>query len=335
MQTKSIRIAEYLLKEASFQTGAAMRKYYPWAIGFARQYLGEPSAEDQLTAYAMRAVTQAHEMAGGFNAGNRREFADILATASGAYAARLGMTPDQVTKWLQSAYGSVWVKGGNLDPGLDLKQVRRIIDNAYDLAVRRRENPGSDLLAEQDEDEAAEDAAQAAAEAAAEAAEAAEAEAEADEHGENAARFTDAAAVIRGMFAGNATITLVSNKTGKRFTYKVSVPQKDKGKKQKDLWFVSVLTGPLNTSDFTYIGVVRNKGGYQFALTQKSAYGMNAPSVKTFAWFIGKIQELGSIPPEVQVWHEGRCLRCGRKLTVPSSIEDGIGPECASKMEGE
>lgn len=325
MQTKSVRVADYLLNKASPQTVAAVRRYYPWVVGFARQYLGEPSAEDQLTVYAMRAVEQAHEMAGGSAAGNRKEFATVLATAAGAYAARLGMAPDQVTKWLQGAYGSVWVKGGNLDPGLDLKQIRLIMDNAYDSVVRRREKPGADLLAGQDEDEAAAEAAQAAAEAA-------ENEDEADEHGENAARFTDATAVIRGMFAGNATITLVLNKTGKRFTYKVSVPQRDKGKKQKDLWFISVLTGPLNTSDFTYIGVVRNKGGYQFALTQKSAYGMNAPSVKTFAWFIGKIQELGAIPPEVQVWHEGRCLRCGRKLTVPSSIEDGIGPECASKM---
>ena len=28
----------------------------------------------------------------------------------------------------------------------------------------------------------------------------------------------------------------------------------------------------------------------------------------------------------------GRCCVCGRKLTVPSSIEMGIGPECASKF---
>lgn len=27
----------------------------------------------------------------------------------------------------------------------------------------------------------------------------------------------------------------------------------------------------------------------------------------------------------------GRCCRCGRKLTVPSSIEMGMGPECAGK----
>jgi hypothetical protein len=30
--------------------------------------------------------------------------------------------------------------------------------------------------------------------------------------------------------------------------------------------------------------------------------------------------------------HAGKCGRCGRKLTVPQSIETGIGPECASIM---
>ncbi len=29
--------------------------------------------------------------------------------------------------------------------------------------------------------------------------------------------------------------------------------------------------------------------------------------------------------------YEGRCSRCGRKLTVPASIHHGLGPECAGK----
>jgi hypothetical protein len=33
--------------------------------------------------------------------------------------------------------------------------------------------------------------------------------------------------------------------------------------------------------------------------------------------------------------HEGKCGRCGRLLTVPSSIESGIGPECSKIMRGE
>jgi hypothetical protein len=32
--------------------------------------------------------------------------------------------------------------------------------------------------------------------------------------------------------------------------------------------------------------------------------------------------------PNLEIWHEGRCGRCGRKLTVPESIHNGYGPEC-------
>jgi hypothetical protein len=32
------------------------------------------------------------------------------------------------------------------------------------------------------------------------------------------------------------------------------------------------------------------------------------------------------------VHHEGKCGRCGRKLTVPESVKSGFGPECAGKI---
>src|ERR1019366_4832357 len=40
----------------------------------------------------------------------------------------------------------------------------------------------------------------------------------------------------------------------------------------------------------------------------------------------------GLLPANLEVWHEGKCGRCGRKLTVPESIERGIGPECERLM---
>ena len=34
----------------------------------------------------------------------------------------------------------------------------------------------------------------------------------------------------------------------------------------------------------------------------------------------------------VEIWHEGKCGKCGRPLTVPSSIENGLGPSCLKKL---
>jgi hypothetical protein len=35
-----------------------------------------------------------------------------------------------------------------------------------------------------------------------------------------------------------------------------------------------------------------------------------------------------NLPNFIEIWHEGRCGKCGRTLTVPDSIANGLGPEC-------
>lgn len=117
--------------------------------------------------------------------------------------------------------------------------------------------------------------------------------------------------------AGCATLTIRSTKTDARFTYKVQLS--DDGKRH----FVKLLRGQDNTSDYTYLGQVRDG---RFSLTQASKAGANAPSVVAFNWLVGHWED-----PQVEVWHEGSCGRCGRKLTVPESIESGIGPTCAGR----
>jgi len=125
------------------------------------------------------------------------------------------------------------------------------------------------------------------------------------------------------VFGGNATLTLRSTKTGARFTYRVR--KSDDGK----VHFVSVLTGPENDTDFLYLGTFFQDRSYRHG--RKSKVAENAPSAKAFSFFAGQLDRL-CFHPSLEVWHEGRCCRCNRKLTVPESVERGIGPECATKM---
>jgi hypothetical protein len=127
--------------------------------------------------------------------------------------------------------------------------------------------------------------------------------------------------VRRFILAGNATFTIVSAKTGTRFTYKIRAKEVDGG---STLHFVSVLTGSDNENDFTFLGTVF--GGTRFKHSAKSHIGEEAPSARAFAWAFGRI--LADTLTNASVHHEGRCGRCGRKLTVPRSIELGLGPEC-------
>lgn len=126
--------------------------------------------------------------------------------------------------------------------------------------------------------------------------------------------------------AGRAHFTLVSQRTGQRFTYRVKVKKDDEGN-PTNFFFVSVLTGPQNTSDYTYLGCLSNG---RFINDRRMRIGADAPSRRAFAWFWSRLNA-GTSPdlPECEVWHEGRCGRCHRMLTVPESIETGLGPICA------
>lgn len=178
---------------------------------------------------------------------------------------------------------------------------------------------------------------------------------------------TDATKFI---LAGNATFTVVRPAREKdgvtqpeaRFTYKLT---RAKGSEPKRPWFVKVLTGCSNESDYTFLGTVFPEGSgliYRHSF-RKSPIAETAPSARGIGWLIRHLSELqelsaaqsatkaqegvfanvtGTVLDEqlkeivaslsrLQVWHEGRCGRCGRKLTVPSSIETGLGPECAGK----
>jgi hypothetical protein len=136
--------------------------------------------------------------------------------------------------------------------------------------------------------------------------------------GENIARFA---------LAGNATLTLRSASTGTRFTFRVrSAPESRNG---QPTWFVHLLVGSNNTSDYRYIGFIRDQKFIHGA--GKSYVNSDAPSVIAFGWFVRTVLFEQRVHEKLEVWHEGTCGRCGRKLTVPESIASGLGPECARR----
>ena len=137
--------------------------------------------------------------------------------------------------------------------------------------------------------------------------------------------FTDPVAIRDYVLAGKATITLESEVTGKHYTYRVT-KKEEEGKDA--VWFVGLLTGPENETDYSYIGLIRDNS---FQTRGKVKVSPDAPSSKGFGFFWHWIGT-GAMPPKMVIRHEGRCGRCGRTLTVPESIDTGIGPECRAKM---
>jgi hypothetical protein len=146
-------------------------------------------------------------------------------------------------------------------------------------------------------------------------------------------RITDAVAARDFILAGNAYFTIRSQKTGTRYTYRVSLPRNEDRKKiYPASYFVALLTGPDNEGDYTYLGIIKDLN--TFRLTRASRMTSDSVPVRAFRYIFERLC-LKQLPEDAEIFHEGRCGRCGRKLTVPESIERGIGPECAAIMGGE
>jgi len=151
----------------------------------------------------------------------------------------------------------------------------------------------------------------------------------------------------------------------KRFTYRIRRAKDDaENPNPRRPWFVSVLTGPCNGEDYQYLGTIfparyADEPAVVYQHGRKSRIGEDAPSAKGIAWFVRHLGRLLSLrqelanadmfaKPEVEAniakvetvlnqllyYHEGRCGRCARRLTVPESIINGIGPECAKREGG-
>jgi len=130
--------------------------------------------------------------------------------------------------------------------------------------------------------------------------------------------------VSKFVFGGKSIFTVRNENTGNRFTYRVRKLKTDDV--TKDIYFVSVLVGSDNEHSYKFFGTIFNKTTYKFSIN-KSKVSQDAQSVKVFEWLLKKIST-NTLPDFVKIYHEGKCGRCGRTLTVPESIENGIGPEC-------
>lgn len=130
------------------------------------------------------------------------------------------------------------------------------------------------------------------------------------------------------ILAGRAVFTVVNPK-GERYTFKVSKKENEDGR--KPVYFVALLTGPNNEADYTYLGMLSPAVG-TVILTKASKFKTDSTPVKVAQYFVALIWRGQAIPDGYGVHHEGHCGRCGRALTVPSSILTGLGPDCAAIM---
>jgi hypothetical protein len=116
-----------------------------------------------------------------------------------------------------------------------------------------------------------------------------------------------------------AEFTVVSNVTGKDFTFKISRSEWN----GKFYTHVKVEMGYLN---FNYLG------SYFMGKIRRKRQVVSTPSAIAIAWVLDKVekQNFDLLEKSVTLLHLGNCVRCGRALTDHNSIKAGLGPVCRS-----
>lgn len=143
------------------------------------------------------------------------------------------------------------------------------------------------------------------------------------------AEFVDASTAVPFLVGGDAVATFESCKTGARFTYQIRLAAPRNGDMREPPHFVSVLTGPNNEHDYEYLGTIFDRRTYVYG--KRSRVAADAPSAVAFDWAWGHLSA-GRMPSNMTIWHEGRCGRCGRRLTTPESVASGFGPVCMRRQ---
>lgn len=126
------------------------------------------------------------------------------------------------------------------------------------------------------------------------------------------------------------------------YTYRVKFAKgKPKAHRPEEKWpdsyWVTILTGPDNTADYSPLGKLNVETG-EISLTSNSKFAGADWSVQIIRRVIARIWKGEQHEIAANGWkvhHEGKCGRCARALTVPESIQNGIGPECMKKVFGE
>jgi hypothetical protein len=115
----------------------------------------------------------------------------------------------------------------------------------------------------------------------------------------------------------SSMFTIKSRKTQKDFTFKLV--KKTFHDKQYLHIYVEV-----NYMQFKYVGF------YWEGKIYRSHKEVTSISAKVASWLFRQLQKqkMQELKQNVELFHLGKCLCCGRTLTDAESIEAGIGPKC-------
>ena len=144
---------------------------------------------------------------------------------------------------------------------------------------------------------------------------------------------------MKYILGGEAIFTVFPIKQDKKYVFKCNqlITYEKNVKIKHNRYFLNVLTGSINTNDYTYVGTIdtlesKNPNILTLRITNKSGMTADAPSYKLFDNLLYNLQcqpeHIATLLDRIKVYHDGTCSNCGRQLTDIVSTALGMGPVC-------
>lgn len=121
------------------------------------------------------------------------------------------------------------------------------------------------------------------------------------------------------LLGGKAEFTLFQE--GTESSKSMQVKYRITSNERSNCYFIYVGEG----IDFTYQGYFSPKDKVIHKGKKLSDEEVNYTALKALAWVFSHADRLPNI---VHIYHNGKCSRCGRKLTDAESLRTGLGPKC-------
>jgi hypothetical protein len=131
-------------------------------------------------------------------------------------------------------------------------------------------------------------------------------------------------------FAGRAVLTFENIEAGTHLTIKVSQARDKRDRKVLlPMFHVGVKLLGDRVQSYAYAGTVFTDSG-NWSLSRK--VNPDEQLARVFRWLKAVTTDPNLLRGKINLYHEGRCCKCGQPLTHPESIRTAIGPHCLNHM---
>lgn len=129
------------------------------------------------------------------------------------------------------------------------------------------------------------------------------------------------------LLAGNSEFILHSTKTNEDFRFKLC-KQKKKDNANEFIYFVNYW---LN-GEYVYAGLLWfTESEAKFSTGKNGKMPANSKEIKSLLFVINKLFNQETVQ-FLEIYHTGRCSKCGKKLTDLDSMLTGLGPTCSKNL---